>query len=102
MSEESGAADRHCAEWMKREDERILEFLKENGLSSARLISNEVFEKVSTGHVAERLGMLRYAGLVSKTGLTSYELTEEGQRYLDGELDAQNQPTPTVERVLQG
>ncbi len=57
---------------------------------------------VSTEHVAERLGMLEYAGLVSKTGLTSYELTEAGGRYLSGDLDAAHQPTPTVERVLRG
>jgi predicted transcriptional regulator len=88
--------DRASAGWMKREDERILEFLDEEGLSSARLISNEVFEKVSAGHVSERLGMLQYAGLVACTGLTSYEVTEEGERYLAGDLDAAHQPRPTV------
>ena len=94
--------DRGTAEWMKREDERILEFLDENGLSSARLISNEVFEKVSAGHVSERLGMLQYAGLVTRTGLSSYELTEAGERYLAGDLDAAHQPTPNVDRALRG
>jgi repressor of nif and glnA expression len=93
--------DRDSAQWMKREDERILEYLDENGLCSARLISNEVFEKVSAGHVSERLGMLKYAGLVDRTGLTSYELTEAGQRYLSGDLDAAHQPTPSAKRVLQ-
>jgi len=88
--------DRASAEWMKREDERILEYLDENGLCSARLISREVFEKVSTGHVSERLGMLKYAGLVDRTGLTSYELTEQGQQYLDGDLDAAHQPRPST------
>jgi repressor of nif and glnA expression len=92
--------DRDSAQWMKREDERILEYLDESGLCSARLISNEVFEMVSAGHVSERLGMLKYAGLVDRTGLMSYELTEAGQRYLSGDLDAAHQPTPTVERVL--
>jgi hypothetical protein len=46
--------------------------------------------------------MLRYAGLVDQTGLDSYELTEDGQRYLNGDLDAAHQPTPTVDRVLRG
>jgi len=85
---------------MKREDERILECLDEQGLTSARVISREAFEKVSVGHAAERLEMLKYAGMVARTGLTSYELTQAGRRYLDGDLDASHQPTPTVERVL--
>ena len=102
MTGQPESADRQCAEWMKREDERILEYLDENGLCSARLISNEVFEKVSAGQVSERLGMLEYSGLVSKTGLTSYELTQAGQRYLAGDLDAAHQPTPSIEQVLRG
>lgn len=100
MTGQPESADRQCAEWMKREDERILEYLDENGLCSARLISNEVFEKVSAGHVSERLGMLKYAGLVDRTGLTSFELTEAGQRYLSGDLNAAHQPTPTIENVM--
>lgn len=87
---------------MKREDERILEFLEAYGLSSAGLIADEIFKKVSAGHVRERLEFLRYAGLVALTGIESYELTEAGKRYLDGELNASNQPTPTVDRVLRG
>jgi len=93
-------ADRQSARWMKREDDRILEFLRENGLSSHHLISREVFESVSPSHVAERLAILKYAGLVFRGGWESYELTREGQMYLDGNLDARNQPMPTVDRVL--
>lgn len=92
--------DRASAKWMKREDERILEFLAEEGLASHRLISREAFEKVSAAHVAERLAMLEYAGLCSRTGWESYELTKEGKEYLNGDLDASHQPTPTVDRVL--
>jgi len=93
--------DRMSAYWMNQEDERILECLEEHGLVSARFISTTAFEKVSAGHVAERLEMLKYAGLVTRTGLTSYELTQAGRRYLDGDLDASHQPTPTVD-VLRG
>ena len=94
-------ADRQSARWMQREDDRILEFLREEGLATHRLISREVFESISPGTVAERLSMLEYAGLVCcGPGWESYELTEEGQMYLDGDLDARHQPTPTVDRVL--
>ena len=102
MTERWNDTDRQCADWMKREDERVLEYLDENGLCSARLISREVFQNVSVAHVAERLEMCRYAGLVSRTGLKSYELTDAGQRYLRGDLDASHQPTPSVEGVLRG
>ena len=93
-------ADRQSARWMKREDDRILEFLREEDLASHRLISREVFESVSPSHVAERLAMLEYAELVSCEGWESYELTSEEQMYLNGELDARHQPKPTVDRVL--
>lgn len=94
--------ERKTALWMKREDDRILEFLEAYGLASPDLIADEAFKKVSAGHVRERLEFLRYAGLVDLTGLESYELTEAGKRYLDGELNADHQPKPTVDRVLRG
>jgi len=102
MVEDIGIADRQSADWMKREDERILEYIAEEGLASATLIAREVFEMVSAGHVSERLEMLRYAGLVARSGLSSYELTDAGRRYLSGDLDAAHQPTPTAGRVLRG
>lgn len=85
---------------MKREDERILEYLEENGLASPTLISREVFESVSSGHVNERLAVMRDAQMVDCSGLNSFELCEAGQRYLDGDLDAEHLPTPSVDRVL--
>jgi len=94
--------DRASAKWMKREDDRILELLEKEGLARPSLISRKAFGKVSPGHVSERLAMLRHTELVAKTGLSSYELTEAGQRYLGGELDAAHQPRPTVGRVLRG
>lgn len=87
---------------MKREDDRIREFLEAYGLASSDLIAAEAFKKVSAGHVRGRLEFLRYAGLVDLTGLESYEITEAGGRYLQGELNANHQPTPTVERVFKG
>ena len=94
--------NRQNAPWMKREDERILEFLDVYGLASPSLISDEVFKKVSARHVQERLAFLRYAGLVALTGAESYELTNAGKQYLNGQLNAAHQPTPTAYRVLKG
>ena len=85
---------------MKREDERILEYLDREGWASPEMIAAQVFEKVSAGHVEERLGMLRYAGLVEEVWSGAYEITANGRRYLNEELDVRHQPTPTVDRVL--
>lgn len=95
-------AERQSADWMKREDERILEYLRENGRARPGLIASEVFEAIRPVHVGERLAYLRHAGLVDTSGLHSYELTEAGLRYLDGDLNAAHQPRPTVDRVLRG
>ncbi len=85
---------------MKREDDRILEFLQDEGMASPGLIASEAFHSVSSGHVEERLAMLQYAGFVFCVGVESYELADAGQRYLRGDLDARHQPTPTVDSVL--
>ena len=86
--------NRQSAHWMKREHERILEFLDSEGMSTPSLIANEMFRQVSAGHVTERLVDLEDAGLVHRAGMDSFELTSEGERYLDGDLDAEYQPRP--------
>lgn len=93
-------ADRQSAYWMKREDDRILEFLQDEGMASPDLIASEAFNSVSSAHVEERLQFLQYAGLVFCVGINSYELTKAGRQYLRGDLDVRHQPTPTVDRVL--
>ncbi|WP_262175003.1 hypothetical protein [Haloarcula laminariae] len=87
---------------MKREDDRILEYLDGEHWSTPSLIATDAFEQVSKGHVEERLLFLQHAELVAALHGDMYEITSEGRRYLDGELDASHQPTPTVERVLKG
>jgi len=95
---------RQTAPWMKREDERILEYLDREGWATPEHLSRQVFtdEHVSPDHVRERLQMLRYAGFVEEVWGDAYEITLEGMRYLEGDLDANHQPTPDVRRVLRG
>ena len=59
--------DRQNAHWMKREDERILEFLEAYGLATPSLISEEAFRKVSPGHVGN--GCSSFTTLVSSLSL---------------------------------
>jgi hypothetical protein len=91
---------RKNAYWMKQQDDRILEYIDAEGFSSPSLIATEDSIDISEGHIEERLLMLWYAGFVAQLWSDTYELTSEGRRYLDGDLDASHQPTPTVERVL--
>jgi hypothetical protein len=93
---------RQNAYWMKKEDDRILEILKEETWSSPKLIASRPSIDISEGHIRERLMFLWYAGLVYQIWDDGYEITSEGLRYLDGQLDASHQPWPTVDRVLRG
>ena len=85
-------------------DERILEILDEEGLSTPRYIAKEVRLFASVGRVVERCYMLADAELIDSptTDREHWEITQAGQWYLEGEIDARNQPTPTIDRVLRG
>jgi len=87
---------------MTREDERILEYLDVETWATPRLLASDAMKRVSPDHVRERLKMLGYAGLVTRFGQDSWELTSRGAGYLKGALDAAHLPTPTVDRVLRG
>ena len=87
---------------MKQQDDRILEYLDREGWATPAMVARESSIDISEGHVEERLKMLRYAGLVDLVWSDAYEITMDGMRYLEGELDVSHQPTPTVDRVLRG
>jgi predicted transcriptional regulator len=71
-------------------DERIMEILDREGWSTARLIEDVTTMNASEDRAHERLQLLSEAGLVAPIyeDASMYELTGEGQRYLDGDLDA--------------
>ena len=85
---------------MTREDERILEMLRNDGWATPSMLARTIFQAVSEGHVRERLKFLRYAGLVVVVHGDMFEISGEGLRYLAGELDASHLPTPSVDRCL--
>ena len=87
---------------MTQQDDRILEYLDREGWGTPSLIADETSIDISEGHIEDRLKMLYYAVLVVPIFNDMYEITTEGMLYLEGELDAGNQPTPTVDRVLKG
>ncbi|PGF17613.1 winged helix-turn-helix domain-containing protein [Natrinema sp. CBA1119] len=76
------------AGWMVRADDRILEFLEEEGPHPPSKMETD--ERIKFG--AEYLGRrcreyLCPHGLVKNLGNGVYAITEDGVSYLDGELD---------------
>ncbi|MFC7047310.1 MarR family transcriptional regulator [Halobacteriaceae archaeon GCM10025711] len=72
---------------MTQADDRILETLKDTGLIlSPRILS--VNTDYSRHYVSERLAELTDAGLIERVDEGLYRITELGEQYLAGELDA--------------
>ena len=73
--------------WMNQTDDRILSLLEESGLmlSPAVIAANLDYTR---GWVSKRLRKLLEAGLVEKSQSSYYEITERGEKYLVGEIEA--------------
>jgi Mn-dependent DtxR family transcriptional regulator len=79
---------RRSADWMSIWDDRILEYLQDNGPTAVGEIADDDLIRVSQPHVSNRCAKLAEHGLVSALGNGVYAITERGERYLDEELDA--------------
>lgn len=76
-------------------DDRILELLDESDLIlSPSIIAANI--ELTRHHVSARLSELKAHGLVEsvETGRGHYRITEQGQAYLAGELDATDLDVP--------
>lgn len=94
--------ERRSAYWMKQLDERILEHLESEGWATPGIMADTKGFTASEGHIRERCQMLFYIGFIVPIHSDMYELTTDGQLYLQGKIDAKHRPKPTVERVLRG
>jgi len=70
-------------------DDRILEFISENNGGSVGEIADHELIRVSQPHVSRRCTVLAEHELLRPLGNGVYMITEEGERYLAGELDAE-------------
>lgn len=84
-------------------DERILEHLAEDSWSTPRCMTRVIKLTASRGRVEERCQLLSQVGLVAPIFEDNkmYEITHEGQEYLDGKLDVENRPVPSA-RAFRG
>lgn len=77
---------RKRGEWMKPVDDLILELLKDEGQYPPKLIGDKIDKHPK--YVGRRCRTLRDYGLLRNLGRGLYQITEDGELYLEGVLDA--------------
>jgi len=81
---------RKSAEWMTIWDDRILEILRDDGPTSPTPLSNHDHVHIGKSGISKRLNRMREHGLVQELGNGVYSITETGELYLEGEVDAED------------
>ena len=69
-------------------DDRILEYLSENETGTPKQMADSGNVRFSRSYITQRCKKLLDFGLIRHLGNGVYIITDEGQRYLDGDLDA--------------
>lgn len=77
---------RQRADWLTHTDERILELMRSVG--NLTPLAVEDFEVTHKGYAAKRLSELHGYGLVRRISRGLYTITDDGEAFLDEELDA--------------
>lgn len=77
---------RQDAEWMVRSDDRILELIREHGNLTPTAI--EDLGGPTAGYARNRCPILAKYGLLERISRGLYGITDEGEAYLNEELDA--------------
>jgi predicted transcriptional regulator len=69
-------------------DDRILEYLSEHETGTPKKMADSGTVRFSRSYITQRCKRLLDYGLIRHLGNGVYIITDEGQQYLDGELDA--------------
>lgn len=76
-------------EWMTQADERALEFLQEKDIvASPSVIAANI--DYTGEYISRRCRKLTDAGLLQRIDASNYRLTELGDQFLRGEVDAED------------
>lgn len=70
-------------------DDRVLEYVRENGSGSPTEIKKEAPVRFSRPYIHKRCKELTKRGLLEHLGNGVYVITDDGEAYLDGKLDTQ-------------
>lgn len=71
-------------------DDQILEYLWENESGSPTEMKNNGPIRYSNAYIGRRCKKLAEEGLLRHLGNAVYRITEDGEAYLDGELDTKD------------
>lgn len=78
-------------------DDRILEIINDEGSGNATELADRRYIRVSRSQVSRRLKKLAEHGLLQPLGNGVYVITNAGEEYLEGELDANQLPEANKE-----
>jgi len=79
-------------DWMTQADERVLEFLHEKDIvASPSVIAANI--DYTGEYISRRCQQLEDAELIQRVDATNYCITDIGEQYLAGELDAEDLET---------
>lgn len=78
-------------DWWAKWDDRILEYLYENGPASSGIITDDDYIRVSQSYISRRLRVLADHDLIEHTSTNAYTITKQGKYYLAGGYDPQTQ-----------
>lgn len=79
---------RYSARWMTIADERILEHLAETETDTPKSMAESGRVRFSRQYIGERCRKLTEHGLLQHLGNGVYRITDQGEQYLEGDLDA--------------
>lgn len=74
------------ADWMTRTDDEILEYLAEQGAGTPNSMAEDLGR--NNNYITTRCKLLTEYGLVRQPSHGFYIISESGEEYLAGELDA--------------
>jgi len=75
------------ADWMSRADDRILEYLSQYGPDTPKTMADSGNVRFSRQYINQRCKKLVAYGLLLHLGNGVYDITQEGEQYLAGDLD---------------
>jgi len=88
---------RYSGEWMVLTDDRILEFIRNEGAGKPKMMSESGYVRKSRSYISKRCKKLVEHGLLKNLGDGVYVITERGERYLDGEIDTSEDAPDEIE-----
>lgn len=78
---------RYSGRWMTLADDRILEYIAEYGSGRPKEMKDSGYVRYTRSYISQRCKELVNYGLLTHLGNGVYVITEDGERYLAGEID---------------